>query len=171
MAYPAVTHHGAIHGITGSCHQLHVSADHSVLIDCGLFQGEDANRSPRLRIDFPIESIRALLLTHIHLDHVGRIPGLLAAGFRGPIIRTQPTAKLLPLVLEDATRPISNATSATGQALPASVWCFLVIWVLLLPRCCAFRYRRNMPTSLYSGAPMVIVCTMRAVRGSSASSA
>lgn len=104
MAYSAVTHHGAIHGITGSCHQLHVSADHSVLIDCGLFQGGDANRSPRLRIDFPIESIRALLLTHIHLVHVGSIPGLLAAGFRGPIICTQPTAKLLPLVLEDALR-------------------------------------------------------------------
>lgn len=104
MAYPAVTHHGAIHGVTGSCHQLHFSVDHSVLIDCGLFQGEDARRAPGLHIDFPIVGIQALLLTHIHLDHVGRIPGLLAAGFSGPIICSQPTAKLLPLVLEDALR-------------------------------------------------------------------
>ncbi|MEC6745452.1 MBL fold metallo-hydrolase [Pseudomonas qingdaonensis] len=48
---------------------MHVSADHSVLIDCGLFQGEDARRSPGLNIDFPIGGIQALLLTHIHLDH------------------------------------------------------------------------------------------------------
>ncbi|MBV6285965.1 hypothetical protein [Pseudomonas aegrilactucae] len=48
---------------------MHVSADHSVLIDCGLFQGEDARRSPGLNIDFPIGGIQALLLTHIHLNH------------------------------------------------------------------------------------------------------
>lgn len=104
MAYPAVTHHGATRGVTGSCHQLHLNAHCSVLIDCGLFQGEDARGSSGLCIDFPLDGIQALLLTHIHLDHVGRVPGLLAAGFSGPIICSQPSARLLPLVLEDALR-------------------------------------------------------------------
>lgn len=104
MAYPAVTHHGATQGVTGSCHQLHLDATCSLLVDCGLFQGEDARASSGLSIDFPIDGIQALLLTHIHLDHVGRIPGLLAAGFGGPIICSEPTARLLLLVLEDALR-------------------------------------------------------------------
>lgn len=63
--HPAVIHHGATHGVTGSCNQLQDSADHSVLIDFGLFQGENARRSPGLHIDFPIVGIQALLLTHI----------------------------------------------------------------------------------------------------------
>lgn len=104
MTYPAITHHGAFVGVTGSCHQLHLNAGSSLLIDCGLFQGEDTGRSPGPAIDFPISGIEALLVTHIHLDHVGRIPGLLAAGFKGPIICSQPSARLLPLVLEDALR-------------------------------------------------------------------
>ncbi|MNJ12088.1 Ribonuclease [compost metagenome] len=104
MTYPVITHHGAIVGVTGSCHQLHLNAVSSLLIDCGLFQGVGTGRSPGPAIDFPISGIEALLVTHIHLDHVGRIPGLLAAGFKGPIICSQPSARLLPLVLEDALR-------------------------------------------------------------------
>ena len=48
------------------------------------------------------DGVKALIVTHVHIDHVGRIPWLLAAGFKGPIICSQPSAKLLPLVLEDA---------------------------------------------------------------------
>src|SRR5690606_41790272 len=55
----------------------------------------------RLTIDFPIEGIRALVATHVHIDHVGRIPWLLAAGFKGPILCSEPSARLLPIVLED----------------------------------------------------------------------
>lgn len=44
------------------------------------------------------------MLTHAHIDHVGRLPYLLAAGYKGPIICSRPTARLLPLVLEDALR-------------------------------------------------------------------
>lgn len=46
--------------------------------------------------------MRALIATHVHIDHVGRIPYLLAAGFKGPILCSEPSAKLLPIVLEDA---------------------------------------------------------------------
>jgi metallo-beta-lactamase family protein len=100
-----IDHHGAREGVTGSCHQLHIDQNNSLLIDCGLFQGGEAgngNSSEHHRIDFDISRVRALVATHVHIDHVGRIPWLLAAGFDGPVICSQPSAKLLPLVLEDA---------------------------------------------------------------------
>ncbi len=100
-----IDHQGARDGVTGSCHQLHLDDNTSLLIDCGLFQGGEAgngNNHERHSIDFDIRSVRALIATHVHIDHVGRIPWLLAAGFDGPIICSQPSAKLLPLVLEDA---------------------------------------------------------------------
>ncbi len=100
-----IDHHGAREGVTGSCHQLHIDQNNSLLVDCGLFQGGEAgngNSSDHHSIDFDISRVRALVATHVHIDHVGRIPWLLAAGFDGPIICSQPSAKLLPLVLEDA---------------------------------------------------------------------
>ena len=103
MPYPHIIHHGAINGVTGSCHQLHMDAHSSLLIDCGIFQGNDSAADERARkIDFSIQGIKALIVTHVHADHIGRIPYLLAAGFEGPIICSEPSAKLLPLVLEDA---------------------------------------------------------------------
>lgn len=107
MVFPRITHHGSATGVTGSCHELHADAANSYLIDCGLFQGGDTANEGRtgqgsLGIAFPIDTIRALIVTHVHIDHVGRIPYLLAAGFEGPILCSEPSAKLLPIVLEDA---------------------------------------------------------------------
>ncbi|WP_312105682.1 MBL fold metallo-hydrolase RNA specificity domain-containing protein [Acinetobacter venetianus] len=107
MGYPQIEHHGAKDGVTGSCHQLDMNATTSLLVDCGLFQGDDASipggeGGSRLPIDFPLDTIKALVVTHVHIDHVGRIPYLLAAGFEGPILCSEASAKLLPIVLEDA---------------------------------------------------------------------
>ncbi|MHB0852816.1 MBL fold metallo-hydrolase [Stutzerimonas nitrititolerans] len=107
MGYPQIEHHGAKDGVTGSCHQLDMNATTSLLVDCGLFQGDDASipggeGGSRLPIDFPLDTIKALMVTHVHIDHVGRIPYLLAAGFEGPILCSEASAKLLPIVLEDA---------------------------------------------------------------------
>jgi len=106
--FPDITHHGAVDGVTGSCHEFHINSDNSVLIDCGVFQGGEQSRngakSTQQQIDFSIDTVRALLVTHVHIDHVGRIPYLLAAGFTGPIFCTEPSAILLPLVLEDAVK-------------------------------------------------------------------
>ncbi|MBZ2168412.1 MBL fold metallo-hydrolase RNA specificity domain-containing protein [Marinobacter sp. F4216] len=111
-----IKHHGATSGVTGSCHELSLqtesasgleSAEHGIFIDCGLFQGQDEGRSASaadLTIDFPIDHIRALLVTHVHIDHVGRIPYLLAAGFEGPIVCSEPSAVMLPEILEDALK-------------------------------------------------------------------
>lgn len=106
MDYPDILHHGAKDGVTGSCHQLLMDDEHSLLIDCGLFQGaetsgEGKSAADHLAIEFPLDTIKALVATHVHIDHVGRIPYLLAAGFEGPILCSEPSAKLLPVVLED----------------------------------------------------------------------
>ena len=103
-----IRHHGAVNGVTGSCHELRLADGPGVLVDCGLFQGAETSGTGaganQLKIDFPIEHIQALVVSHVHIDHVGRIPYLLAAGFRGPIVCTEPSAQLLPLVLEDAMK-------------------------------------------------------------------
>ncbi len=102
-----ILHHGAVDGVTGSCHELRLGDQQSILIDCGLFQGAETSgksNANQLEIDFPVSDIRALVVTHVHIDHVGRIPYLLAAGFDGPIYCSQPSAILLPQVLEDAVK-------------------------------------------------------------------
>ncbi len=98
--------------LLGSCHQLHFyqaleQVNASVLIDCGLFQGAETVNgasAEQLAIGFDVSGVQALIVTHCHIDHVGRIPYLLAAGFTGPIIATEATAALLPLVIEDALK-------------------------------------------------------------------
>jgi metallo-beta-lactamase family protein len=79
----------------------------SLLIDCGLFQGAETSPegragAERLEIDFFLDGIKALVATHVHIDHVFHIVYLLDAGFQGPIICSEPSAKLRPIVLEDA---------------------------------------------------------------------
>jgi metallo-beta-lactamase family protein len=140
--YPAIEHHGAGTGVTGSCHQLHMDAQHSLLVDCGLFQGAETSAEGRtgddaLHISFNIRTLKALLLTHTHIDHVGRLPYLLAAGYKGPILCSEPSAKLLPLVLEDAfrltisddNRQVQQYLDQVGKrivALPYNHWFTLV---------------------------------------------
>ncbi len=99
-----LVHHGAYDGVTGSCHQYWLDDQRSVLVDCGTFQGRDARAHPNPEIEFSLAGIQSLLLTHVHIDHCGRIPYLLGAGFRGPIYCSAPTATLLPLVMDDAVR-------------------------------------------------------------------
>jgi len=104
---PSIIHHGGADGVTGSCHRLQISPDHAILIDCGLFQGEDLKGQSsfeRHQIEFSVDDVIALVVTHVHIDHIGRLPYLMAAGFKGPIICTPPSALLLPLVIEDALK-------------------------------------------------------------------
>ena len=108
-SYPHIAHHGAVTGVTGSCHELQLDRKKSVLIDCGIFQGSDSSphgkaNTDNLALDFSIKSVQALIVTHCHIDHAGRIPWLLGAGFDHPIYCSKPTAKLLPLMLEDAAK-------------------------------------------------------------------
>ncbi|MCR9104202.1 MAG: MBL fold metallo-hydrolase [Gammaproteobacteria bacterium] len=97
-----LTFHGAIEGVTGSMYLLSTQKSH-VLLDCGLFQGrraeEEANSKP---LPFDPSSIDAVILSHAHLDHSGRLPLLVAAGFSGAIYMTNPTSELIEILLKDA---------------------------------------------------------------------
>jgi metallo-beta-lactamase family protein len=94
--------HGAAKQVTGSCHLVTCNG-RRVLIDCGLFQGsretEQRNAEP---FEFDPASIDALLLTHAHLDHCGRVPLLVKRGFRGRIHATAATRELARVVMLDA---------------------------------------------------------------------
>jgi metallo-beta-lactamase family protein len=100
-----ISHLGAKDCVTGSCHLIQTapgSADSiNILVDCGSAYGDD----PELPFDqFPVapEAIQYLFLTHAHIDHIGRVPDLIDAGFRGEIICTHATKALLLPMLRDA---------------------------------------------------------------------
>ena len=94
--------YGAVSGVTGSCHILKVG-HHRLLLDCGLIQGsreeEEGNREP-----FPFDpaGIDAVVLSHAHLDHSGRLPLLVQQGFRGPIYTQNATRDLCDVLWQDA---------------------------------------------------------------------
>jgi metallo-beta-lactamase family protein len=131
---PKFIHHGAVDGVTGSCHQYQLAADYSLLIDCGLFQGNEQGPGSDLfynrQFNIDIGSIKALLLTHVHIDHCGRLPNLIAAGYRGPILLTHASAKLFPLVLQDALK--------TGYQLSAAQIELLIEQIVIQLQPCAF---------------------------------
>jgi metallo-beta-lactamase family protein len=99
-----ITFLGAVGTVTGS--QFLVTAGgQRVLVDCGMFQGapEEVSRN-RMGFSFEPGALDAVLLTHAHLDHCGRIPALVRAGFHGPVITTAATADLAEIVLLDAAK-------------------------------------------------------------------
>jgi len=98
-----LTFYGAAQEVTGSCHLVESPALGRVLLDCGLRQGGDASEHiSKHDFDFDPTSIDAVILSHAHLDHSGRLPMLVHQGFRGPIYCTQATRQLLRILLEDA---------------------------------------------------------------------
>ena len=92
--------HGADEVVTGSCHLLRLNSI-NILVDCGMYQGENEHRNYE-DFGFDPAKIDILLITHAHLDHVGRIPKLVKEGFRGPIIATKATFELANIVLLDS---------------------------------------------------------------------
>jgi metallo-beta-lactamase family protein len=104
MENPSITFLGATETVTGS-RFLVSSGEEQILIDCGLFQGSSEiqakNREP-----FPIDAttIKAIVITHAHLDHSGYLPLLVRQGFSGNIITTKYTEPLIGVVLRDSAK-------------------------------------------------------------------
>ena len=95
--------HGAAGGeVTGSCHLIE-TAGKRILFDCGMVQGgreaEARNAEP---FAFDPASIDALVVSHAHIDHIGRVPLLVKRGFKGPIHAQAATCDLFPIMLLDA---------------------------------------------------------------------
>ncbi len=99
-----ISFHGAAREVTGSCHLVETSGSR-LLLDCGMIQGgderHDRNRAP---FGFDAAAVDAVLLSHAHLDHSGRLPLLVRRGFRGKIFATEPTADLVRILLADSGR-------------------------------------------------------------------
>lgn len=95
-----LSHLGGERCVTGSCHLVQARGL-NILVDCGMAQGGD----PALALDaWPVSppQIHYVLLTHAHIDHIGRLPELVRKGFRGEILATHPTKALLLPMLRDA---------------------------------------------------------------------
>ncbi|WP_457750062.1 MBL fold metallo-hydrolase RNA specificity domain-containing protein [Sulfurimonas sp.] len=101
-----VRSYGATKEVTGSCHVFEVGGV-KIMIDCGMFQGEDEDKNEDA-FYFDPASIDYLLITHAHLDHVGRIPKLVKEGFKGKIYATSATMDLAQIILMDSAKIMSE---------------------------------------------------------------
>jgi len=115
---------GAAKEVTGSCFSISTK-DERILIDCGLFQGgKETEKLNYDNFDFDPKEYDALLLTHAHLDHCGRIPKLVRYGFRGKIYATDATKELAFLIMMDSAKIAAEDTANENkrrakQGLPA----------------------------------------------------
>src|SRR6478736_8524964 len=90
--------------VTGSCYLVQTDRA-SILVDCGMFQGGRASEAKnKLPQGAKVKDIDALLLTHGHLDHTGRVPLLIKYGYNGPIYSTKETLDLAQIILQDSAR-------------------------------------------------------------------
>jgi len=98
-----VTSYGAAEVVTGSCHLLAIEQGPNILVDCGMFQGQEEERNFDA-FDFEPSEVDYLLVTHAHLDHVGRIPKLVKEGFSGKIYATAATMELAEVIMLDSAK-------------------------------------------------------------------
>ncbi|WP_170800316.1 MBL fold metallo-hydrolase [Stutzerimonas stutzeri] len=99
MLYSRIFYHGTLAGVTDSCHGLWAKAEASFLIDCDLFQRADSSGSVS-RLEYLLDTVRALIAAHIYIRYLGQISSSLAAAFRE--LCSKAAAALLPIVLEGA---------------------------------------------------------------------
>ena len=90
----------AVGEVTGSAYLLEVG-DSKVLVDCGMYQGLDSDRKNAEPAAVDLSGLDAVLLTHAHIDHSGRLPLLVKQGFKGKILATDPTIELSKVLLRD----------------------------------------------------------------------
>ena len=97
-----LTFHGAAREVTGSCHVVRVHGK-TILLDMGLFQGRRAEVHHKNEV-LPVDphSVDAVVLSHAHIDHAGRLPYLIRRGYRGPIFTTPATRDLCRVLLSDS---------------------------------------------------------------------
>jgi metallo-beta-lactamase family protein len=99
-----ITFHGAARQVTGSAHLLETGR-HRILLDCGLFDSDRTSPdSPNRHFTFEPRDLDAVIVSHAHNDHIGRLPCLARAGYDGPIYTTPATGDILNVMLRDSAR-------------------------------------------------------------------
>jgi metallo-beta-lactamase family protein len=97
-----VTFLGAAREVTGSCHLVRVGAS-AVALDFGMFQGRRGDSTAKNQtIPFDVKELTAVVLSHAHIDHAGRLPMLSRHGYDGPIFATPATHDLCAIMLADS---------------------------------------------------------------------
>ncbi len=110
-----LTFYGAVESVTGSCFLLETPKG-KLLIDCGMHQGERMCSKVNLEpFGFQPEHIDAVVVTHAHFDHTGRLPDLVKQGYKGKIFMTPPTKALMQLVLEDSVHIMAENAKKCGD--------------------------------------------------------
>ena len=111
-----ITFNGAAGGeVTGSCHMLEACGKR-ILLDCGMVQGSREAEARNLEaFAFDPATIDALVLSHAHIDHIGRVPLLVKRGFTGPIFAQAGTCDLLPIMLLDAASLAEHAADFANR--------------------------------------------------------
>lgn len=105
---------GAAKEVTGSCYSI--EDKEKILVDCGMFQGsKDTERKNYENFPFNPKEYSAVLLTHAHLDHSGRIPKLVREGFRGKIYATDATKELAEIIFNDAAKIAKQDTENENE--------------------------------------------------------
>ncbi len=96
---------GAAQEVTGSAHLISLDSGVNILLDCGLYQGNEEEMDKfNEQWFFEPSSIDILVLSHAHIDHSGRIPKLVKDGFRGNIVCTHATRSLCNIMLLDSAK-------------------------------------------------------------------
>jgi metallo-beta-lactamase family protein len=110
---------GAAREVTGSCHIVRANGT-TVALDCGLFQGRrEESRKKNQELPLSMTELDAIVLSHAHIDHAGRLPFLVARGFRGPIYCTPATRDLCAIMLADSAHiQISDARHLAKRGRP-----------------------------------------------------
>ncbi len=113
-----LTFHGAAGVVTGSMHRLEVDGKNYIL-DCGMFQGRRKEAERRNR-EFPFSAaaVDAVVLSHAHIDHSGRLPLLVRNGFHGPIYATPATIDLCDAMLRDTAHIAENDAEFVNRKHP-----------------------------------------------------
>lgn len=110
-----LTAYGGAGKVTGS-NFLIESEEGKVLVDCGMEQGADfCEECVYGPFAYDVTTIDALVLTHAHLDHVGRIPKLVRDGFRGKLFMTDPTKDLAELIMQDSVGILAQEAKRLGK--------------------------------------------------------
>ena len=109
---------GAAREVTGSCHIVRVNGK-TILLDCGLYQGHRReSQEKNQRLPLPVDEIDAVVLSHAHIDHAGRLPFLVRQGYDKTIWCTAATRDLCAIMLADSA--YIQEKEETGAGAPST---------------------------------------------------